>query len=1060
MNRPSATTRSLTMVAGWSLFLFVVAWLSIAATRSSGGVSLLWPVNAVAIVMVLRGKLGGAGTGIAALLLAITLAHIVGGGTPALSAALAAITVVEVVAITWWMRRHSPDLRQLRGLLLFAGASVVAAAVGGALAGAAFAILTGADWLAVARGWMAADALGLILVVPPMMTVARRHWSTRPATVMIGQTVVTIALSAATTVFVFWQGSDPLLFLLMPCSVFAAFLQRFFGAALCVAVIGALATTATVSGFGPVALHFATHAQHIMFLQGLTAALMMTAMPVAALLHQRDQVLKMSRSRTAQLRLLTENASDMIVRISLDGVRQYVSPASRTILGFEPEEMLGRTPIAEIHADDRARVESTCRSLLDGVSNPMCIYRQQHRDGHYVWLEASYQLTTDDGVPVDFIASVRDISQRQDAEQAALAAQQQVAERERLLEMAEGAAQLGHWRLNVVNQTLSWSREVYRIYGVDPTDAPSLDRALAGYHPDDRGMVSEQVATALESGTPFDFEARIIRADGCVRWVASRGQVEHAPNGQIVGLFGVFQDITRRIEDLAIMRESREAAERSRDAQAIFTATMSHEIRTPLTSILATTVLLRDATSADEHRRHVATLDTSGRLLSKIIDDVLVFSRLDDGQVEPENVAFRVEDVLDTAALIAMAEAERRGITFSLVVDRDTKAVRGDPTRIGRVLTNLLGNAVKFTPHGGVTLTARDEGSGRWRFEVADTGIGIPADRIDAIFRPFIQANSSTTREHGGTGLGLSICRLLVEAMGGRIDVRSTEGDGSRFWFTLPLQQADVANVPEIERGIATPAHALSVLVAEDNETNRYLIARLVEKLGHHVMTVENGAEAVAIVSGRHAAMVDVVLMDIHMPIMDGLSAARAIRSSAGPSNTVPIHALTADLSARRREQAFAAGMTGVLAKPIDLDALSSVLGNASVPSAPAATRPPADDAPFDVTRLTTLERTLGRANRDRLLSLLINEAQTVPKRLRDLAASGDYDLLEMEAHGLRGAAVSIGATGLAAALQRMEAATECRAILPEHVDAIDYHADRTITAARRCVDADRPSEH
>jgi len=609
------------------------------------------------------------------------------------------------------------------------------------------------------------------------------------------------------------------------------------------------------------------------------------------------------------------------------------------------------------------------------------------------------------------------------------------------LSLAETAAQIGHWRIDLAEQRMFWSPEVYRIHGLSADSPPPLSDAIDFYHPDDRAMVRAEIDAAFAEGRAFAFEARLVRPDGTVRWVTSRGQAERGAGDAIVGVFGVFQDTTEQVSAMAELRAAREEAERALAARATFTATISHEIRTPLTAILAAAQLLRDTPERTERMRHLDSLEQAGRALASIVDDVLTFSKLEAGQGEPEAIDFEPAALIATVAGMFAADAATHGIALETQVGAGR--VTGDPARLQRVLTNLVGNAIKFTRAGSVRVTAGASGGGLWCFDVADTGVGIRDDRLEAIFEPFVQADASTTRSYGGTGLGLSISRMLVESMGGTIGVDSRPGEGSRFWFTLPLPTVEA--VAPVEAPVAPPPdRPRTVLIAEDNDTNRYLIAEVVRRLGHVVVAVENGARAVEYVTDPAGHPIDIVLMDVQMPVMDGIAATRAIRAWGGAGAHVPIFALTADLSAERRAAVLAAGMNGVLAKPVDIAALGAAIDGASA-EAVAASGSAEERRALDRDRIRMLGETLGATGRDTLLALLIEDAQRIPSRLRALAAQGRDDLARSEAHALRGAAASVGANRLAGALHAIEKGT----IDSRQLDEVDRSAEAVVRAAR-----------
>ncbi|WP_337847886.1 PAS domain S-box protein [Sphingomonas sp.] len=263
------------------------------------------------------------------------------------------------------------------------------------------------------------------------------------------------------------------------------------------------------------------------------------------------------RRSEAEYRLLADHSNDMIVRIGLDGIRRYVSPACRVLLGFEPEEMVGETPLSVIHPEDRDRVVTTCESMLTGTPDPICAYRQLHRDGHYVWLEASLRLVRDDksGEPLELIASVRDVSRRTEAELREAEAVAHDRESHRLLVMAETIAHVGHWRIDARTHAVFWSDEVFRIHGLELGTPPALEEAIEFYHPDDRQAVHDAIEKVMVHGNVHEFSARIIRPDGEVRNIFSRAQVERAIDGQIIGFIGAFLDVTEQARAEAAQRD-------------------------------------------------------------------------------------------------------------------------------------------------------------------------------------------------------------------------------------------------------------------------------------------------------------------------------------------------------------------------------------------------------------------------------------------------------------------------------------------------------------------------
>ena len=374
------------------------------------------------------------------------------------------------------------------------------------------------------------------------------------------------------------------------------------------------------------------------------------------------------------------------------------------------------------------------------------------------------------------------------------------------------------------------------------------------------------------------------------------------------------------------LSEARDAAEAASRAKSDFLAVMSHEIRTPMAGMMGMIDLL-NATSLDEEQQDLARVaQESARNLLAVLNNILDFSKLEAGQLTPEAIDFNVKQSINGVVSLMGPKAAGQGLRLETALAPDVPIwLCGDPSRIGQILLNLVGNAIKFTQQGSVRISVshRDlEQHGiELRFEVADTGTGIPANVLPSLFSPFTQADSSVSRKYGGTGLGLAICKQLCLTMGGDIGVESEPGHGSRFWFTVRcrLGQPHEIAAPSLQPTMAPDAAEIKILVTEDNPVIRSLVIKLLAKRGYGADQVGNGREAVEAVRTRPY---DLVLMDMQMPELDGISATKAIRALSGPGRDVPIIALTANALVGQRETCLAAGMNGFLTKPIQPDAL------------------------------------------------------------------------------------------------------------------------------------------
>jgi signal transduction histidine kinase/CheY-like chemotaxis protein len=512
----------------------------------------------------------------------------------------------------------------------------------------------------------------------------------------------------------------------------------------------------------------------------------------------------------------------------------------------------------------------------------------------------------------------------------------------------------------------------------------------------------------------------------------------------------------RGLEALAAsLREARREAEAASRTKSEFLANMSHEIRTPFQGLLGMLSLLRDTELAPRQLDMLRTATESADHLLVILNDILDMSKLESGTMtlSPDDVDLS-RLVRDVEALMR-PQAMAKGLALRVEVDPALPAhARADPTRVKQVLFNLTSNAIKFSDAGSVTLRARLEGvppgERHVEFSVVDTGVGMDESTLARLFQRFTQGDSTRSRRHGGAGLGLEISRNLARLMGGDIRVTSTPGAGSTFVFSLPLHdaEAEAASAVVPAPGPAAPAHRLQVLVAEDHAVNRKYLAALLDRLEHDATFVDNGRQAVQAAAERRF---DIVLMDLHMPVMDGAEAAQAIRKLAGPPGQVPIVALTADVFPETRARCMAAGMNDFLSKPVgvhELGALFARMFGMRDMSVHGGSPAQADDDLFDRGVLVGVRALMPHDRFEALLSTFFADAGELSARMHDAMRRGDVEVARQAAHGARGAALNLGLKALAETAQQIHRGP--LPALPEQVQRFDELLARTQAACAR----------
>jgi PAS domain S-box-containing protein len=720
----------------------------------------------------------------------------------------------------------------------------------------------------------------------------------------------------------------------------------------------------------------------------------------------RKQAERALRDSEQRFRLLADNATDIISLHAPDTTILYISPSSMSQLGHVPTDLAGRRLIDFVHPDDRGILDRKRFEVLEGHPR-LAKFRLRHRDGRWLWFES--MAARIDGATGAATGGAAGESTGEDA----------------------GGASI-----------LVSSREI-------------TERVR--YEQDLREASDRLAAQAAELRT-----------------------------------LAVDLDAARRVAEQASLGKSQ------------FLAMMSHELRTPMTGVLGMVDLLRGTPLSEEQRGYVSILGSSAKTLLTLLNDILDFSKIEAGQLQIEEIDFDLRRVIGEVVQLFLVRADEKGIGLTSSIPDDVPAIlRGDPTRLRQVLFNLVSNAIKFTQEGSVELrlaefdASPDGEQHLFRFEVIDTGLGLKDEELTRLFEPFVQADATTTRRFGGTGLGLAICRQLVQAMGGSIGVRSEWGSGSVFHFTVRLGRARIDALPPpsdwgpADQGVsdreapdwaapdwrisdwATPeesaagtaTHGVRILLAEDNEVNRMLVLKMLERMGHVAEAVVNGREAVEAASNGGY---DLILMDMQMPVMDGASATREIRRLPGMAGRVPIVALTADAISNHRERHLQAGLDAYFTKPIDWNTLAEAIirltgskivpeddhqGDHPDPMEPELTLETEQDGDLliqlpllDTVRLEELRAAVGDSY-ELMIGMFPDSAREELDALRGALDAADAVTARRAAHTLKGVAASFGATRVQAIAHMLEDTTLSPARSKALITSLESALDATLAA-------------
>ncbi|AWB46029.1 hybrid sensor histidine kinase/response regulator [Paenibacillus sp. CAA11] len=728
---------------------------------------------------------------------------------------------------------------------------------------------------------------------------------------------------------------------------------------------------------------------------------------------------------------LLKHGRDIGYYCKADGMCLYVTPSVEEVLGYSPQEIIGRPNTDYCHPNDIERFHEG----IDQEAGNLAKFRVRHKDGHYLWFEASLHWTED---RQEWFAFFREVTDHK--------------KREEVMEEALDISKVGSWEWNIQKKQIWISHQINQICGLNLSDEhvdPLL--LLPVIVPEDRERFIQQIEEALQQLEQLDTVIRYIHVSREIRFLHIRGIISVDEQQNPICMNGTIQDVTERkkvehqlketverytslkkynhdaifsldlqgniintnkvaerltgytakqmsgtslshyvgnehwrciitdpyeseeeqvidqilhkdgystevltsIAPIIIANEkvgvyiiakdiseqkkllnAKEAAENMNRAKSEFLAMMSHEIRTPMNGVIGMTDLLLETTELNlQQQEYVQIIRKSGDTLLNIINDILDFSRIESGRTTVLEESFSLRNCLLETMDMLFAQAEEKGLQLmSSVSPSVPDRLIGDPDKLKQILVNLVGNAVKFTFTGSVKvlveLRSEDLNSAALEIEVEDTGIGIPDDKVPYLFEPFQRIDHFMSRKSEGTGLGLAITKKLVGLLGGHIWVEPRNGGGSRFMFTVTFKKEPGQNLEQNLKGEngseqARASKSLHILVAEDNDINQLVMQRMLEKLGHQVTIAEDGTEVLQKIAYHQF---DLILMDIQMPLMNGLEAARLIRETL-PAEKVPVMvAVTANALKGDREKCLRAGLDDYLSKPVKSAALAELI--------------------------------------------------------------------------------------------------------------------------------------
>lgn len=916
---------------------FVLASLAISITQDEGRIAAIWPINAIFMIALLKSARPLWGVSLIGFAAGLLAANITAGDTITRAALLTLANTLEVtIASVVFSYKARPKLISFSGVLKLFSAALVACIVSTSVAAAGLA-LTGITIPArEAALWFAADMLGIVLFVPVLWSISIRsvRFRLRPDWRFAGE----LLLVCAVTFGVFTQSQYPFLFLVPPVVVIPAFSNGVKGAAYGLLAITAIALPYTLADSGPTSLMQTDMIAKVLVLQVFLAANSVLAFSVGAVVSDRSRLILQLKRSTEHLkgraRLQRELIGKAHLAEQMSGVghwsldpatsKVYWSPEVYAIHGVSSETFDPNygDAIAFYADEDRSMVEQLVqRGIANGEGwefEATLITKQGTRR---LVRSIGECLKDRSGNTEQIIGVFKDITEEKRVYEELAAREQEY----RLL--AEHATDIV-LKFDL-DGTVTYVSPSCKILGIRPEDAIGKS-ALEFVIPEDREFASRVIRDLLSGAGRERWHRREHRApsaDGGIIWLEGNPSIIRDELGAPIGIVSTYRDVTDRREREDALAAARLEAEAATEAKTEFLSNMSHEIRTPLNGILGFTKLVSETELTPEQADYLGNIRSAGVMLREIVDDILDFSKVEAGKLELDNQPFSLNDAIKDVTRLVDAGRKNKSVTISHQIHSDEPLrIIADETRLRQILTNLVGNAAKFTQKGRIDVSAKVFGD-CISIAVSDTGRGIPADKLERVFEGFRQADSTVTRRFGGSGLGLSISRSLAHLMGGDLTLESVVGEGTTVKLTIPYVPAKPGTCEEpalSEGNDRTEEVPGRILVIDDVEMNLSLIRHGLKHTKYEVETYTSAKSALKLL--RSGAQFDLVFMDVQMPDMDGLTATHLIRKMSGPIRSVPIVAMTAHALPSHIRQCLDAGMNEHFPKPVDLDKMKELI--------------------------------------------------------------------------------------------------------------------------------------